>query len=165
MSAVGLADVERFTVTPAVLAGTLRVVHTAGAEGHEAFVLWGGVRDDKDPSLLHLRSAVRPWQQPQKTAHGLLVTVPGKALFSVNKLLYSRGELLAAQAHSHPTDAFHSSTDDDHPLMTLLGGLSVVIPDFGRGGLAAFERWAWYRLVATGRWDEVAARDCVTVIS
>jgi hypothetical protein len=164
VSAGGLSDIAQFTVTRAVLSGTLNVVRAAGAEGHEAFVLWGGVRDPADPAVLHLRSAVRPWQRPQKTARGLLVTVPGKALFSANKLLYERGEVLAAQAHSHPTDAFHSSTDDDYPLVTLLGGLSVVIPDFGRDGLEAFGRWAWYRLEGTGRWNEISARDCLAVI-
>jgi hypothetical protein len=162
MGAAGLTEVERFTVTEDVIAGTLGVLREAGREGYEAFVLWGGKLNDAGTTL-DFTSAVRPWQRAQKTPDGLLVTVPSKALFQVNKLLYERGEILAAQVHSHPGPAFHSSTDDAYPLVTLAGALSAVVPDFARAGRAGFRRWVWYRLVSVGRWAQVDPRNLVEV--
>jgi hypothetical protein len=159
----GLADIERFTVTESVIRGTLGVLQKAGREGHEAFVLWAGLQDPEAPTM-HVRTAVRPWQKPEQTPDGLLVTVPGRALFSVNKLLYERGEILAGQVHSHPTHAYHSDTDDAFPLVTLLGAVSAVVPNFAREGRDGFRDWVWYRLAGVGRWLAVEPEGLIEVV-
>ena len=78
--------------------------------------------------------------------------VSGEALFKVNKILYERDEILGGQVHTHPTSAFHSSTDDHYPLVTLLGALSLVLPDFARHAPNDIAMWAWYRMTDYGRW-------------
>jgi proteasome lid subunit RPN8/RPN11 len=93
-----------------------------------------------------------PGQQSFSTPDGLLVTVPGDALFNVNKLLHERGEILAAQVHTHPSSAYHSETDDHYPMVTLLGSLSIVIPDFARNAPSDIAAWAWYRLKEYSVW-------------
>jgi hypothetical protein len=87
----------------------------------------------------------------------LLVTVEGEALFRVNRAFYEQGLALAGQIHSHPTDAYHSATDDTFPLMTLVGGLSGVVPDFGEGGAKRLSDWAWYRLAGYAEWEPIGA--------
>lgn len=163
MAAAGLSDVTRFTVAEDVIAATLRVLSEAGHEEHEAFVLWGAVRDAGSRSV-HIRTAVTPAQHAEKTRDGLLVTVPGTALFRVNKLLYERGEILVGQVHTHPGRAYHSDTDDAYPLVTLLGALSVVVPDFARDGRRGFRRWVWYRLASVGHWVRVSPRGLIKVV-
>ncbi len=165
MGRAGLTGVTRFTLTEDVIGGTVNVLRDVGADGCEAFVLWGGVFDNDDDTVLHFKTAIRPWQQPENTENGLLVTVPSKALFSVNKLLHQRGEILSAQVHSHPGRAYHSSTDDAFPLVTLAGALSVVVPDFAAAGRKGFERWVWYRLVGVGKWVRVDPAELVEVVS
>jgi hypothetical protein len=160
--AAGLADVSRFTVTKDVIAATIEVLAEAGRRGYEAFVLWGAV--PRPDGSMHICSAVRPAQHAQKTRDGLLVTVAGEALFSVNKLLYERGETLAGQVHSHPGRAFHSTTDDAFPLVTLRGALSVVVPNFARARRAGTRGWVWYRLVGVGDWVQVDPADLVEVV-
>jgi hypothetical protein len=86
------------------------------------------------------------------TDSGLLVVVDGEALFRVNRAFHVRGLILAVQVHSHPTDAYHSKTDDAYPMVTLVGGLSGVVPDFGDGGIDRLDDWAWYRLTGSGEW-------------
>lgn len=161
--AAGLTGVSRFTVTEDVIEATVEVLAAAGRHGHEAFVLWGAV-PARDGSM-HLCTAVRPAQNAEKTRDGLLVTVPGEALFAVNKLLYERGETLAAQAHSHPARAFHSKTDDAFPLVTLRGALSVVVPNFARAGRAGLESWVWYRLAGVGQWVHVDPVGLIEVVA
>ena len=158
-----LAATTRFVVPGGVLAQTLAVLQRAGRNGNEAFVTWGGlVRDDG--ATLQIVSAVVPDQRAHQTPDGLLVTVEGQSLFEVNRALYKRGEILAAQVHSHPDDAYHSSTDDCFSLVTLTGALSVVVPRFGTDGLNGCRGWAWYRLTGPGKWALLGPDDKVEIV-
>jgi hypothetical protein len=149
-----LCGVEEFVVPLGLVDQTLGPLQEAGREGYEAFVLWGG-RLGGDGGTLVFESAYFPEQTTSRTKDGLLVVVEGDALFRVNRAFYERGLILAGQVHSHPTDAYHSDTDDAYPLMTLVGGLSGVVPDFGDGGRERLGEWAWYRLVGPGDWAAV----------
>jgi hypothetical protein len=151
----GLSRVRRFRLPATVLDATLALLVPAARAGQEAFVVWGG-RAASDHEL-RFTSALRPRQRALATPDGLLVTVDGDALFEVNRTLFARGEILAGQLHTHPTDAYHSDTDDHYPLVTLLGALSVVVPDFGRAGRGSLPQWAWYRLVGCGQFQPVDA--------
>jgi hypothetical protein len=147
---VTLAGVDEFVVPLELVDQTLEPLQDAGSRGYEAFVLWGGRLDG--PSRFEFVSAYVPEQTMSRGEEGLLVVVEGEALFRVNRAFYGEGLTLAGQVHSHPTDAYHSSTDDAYPLMTLAGGLSAVVPDFGDGGRDRLDEWAWYRLVGRGDW-------------
>lgn len=158
-----LAAVTVFRIRRFLLADTLSVLAEAGRGGHEAFVVWGATVDDRG-TVVTFDTAVAPRQSAHRTPHGLLVTVDGDALFAVNRTLYARGRVLAGQVHSHPTDAYHSDTDDHYPLVTLTGALSVVVPDFATNGVNDINRWAWYRLVATGTWAPLTGHDRVELL-
>lgn len=157
-----LRAVDTFRIGSEAVYRTLEVLRGAGKDGFEAFVLWGG-RVSQDGRILTFDSVIAPQQTAHKTSDGLLVTVDGGALFQVNRTLYERGELLAGQVHSHPTDAYHSDTDDHNPLVTLTGALSVVVPDFAANAPDDLSDWAWYRLVGTGRWDPLGAADRIEI--
>lgn len=134
---------------------TLQPLQEAGAEGFECFVLWGGRLEGERFSF---ESIYVPQQTTARTRDGLLVTVEGEALFHVNRFFYKAGLILGGQVHSHPGDAYHSDTDDAFPMMTLVGGLSAVVPDFGVGGRERLADWAWYRLNGPGEWGELDHR-------
>lgn len=156
-----LEGVTRFRIPRDMIDGTLDVLRRAGRDGHEAFVVWGGTVEGDSVTF---EAAMVPEQTPHRTPHGLLVTVDGASLHKVNQSMYGAGLTLAGQVHSHPTDAFHSDTDDCYPLVTLRGALSLVIPDFGRGGREAMPDWAWYRLLGTGEWGELTRDDKVELL-
>jgi len=146
----GLLDVRAFVIPSSILRETIGFLQEVGAKGFEGFVLWTGELLDKH--RFRFSRAIVPEQRAMMTESGLLVTVEGKALFDVNKSAHAHGEILAAQVHSHPTDAYHSSTDDEFPLVTLMGALSVVVPNFGVNALRDMDLWAWYRLSKRGKW-------------
>lgn len=158
----GLLDVERFVFPQATLDRALLTLAEAREQGYECFVVFGAKLDHRGRRAT-FTSAMRPEQTAHRTPHGLLVRVDGRALFSVNQALRERGEILAAQIHAHPTEAFHSDTDDSLPLATLLGALSIVVPDFARDGLLSWQRWAWFRLVGPGEWHPARADALVEV--
>jgi hypothetical protein len=149
-----LAHVEEFIVPLDLVDQTLEPLQEAGSHGYEAFVLWGG-RFDSDDHRFEFISAYFPEQTTSRGKEGLLIVVDGEALFRVNRAFYEEGLILGGQVHSHPTDAYHSDTDNAYPLMTLVGGLSGVVPDFGDGGRERLDEWAWYRLVGAGEWAPV----------
>lgn len=149
-----LSLVRDIRVPNAVLDPTLEFLTDAGKGGCEGFVVWGGQLLDDE--TLTFTSCYVPKQTAHKTSSGLLVTVDGEALFRMNRAFYEQREIAAGQVHTHPTDAYHSDTDDHFPLVTLRGALSLVIPDFARNGRGAVDQWAWYRLVDQGVWTEAA---------
>ncbi len=148
-----LVDIESFIVNREILAETQTALMRAGEEGFECFVLWSGDVSDR---RLHVRTAHVPAQDAYKTKSGLLVRVDGDALHALNCWLFEHSQTLAAQVHAHPTSAFHSDTDDSYPIVTTLGGLSIVVPDFARHGV--FTRGTrTYRLGPAG-WKRVRSR-------
>jgi hypothetical protein len=158
-----LAIARRFVIPRvSVLEPTVQALHDAGRAGNEAFAVWPGVVEDE--ATVRFTRCVIPEQTPQRTPHGLLVTVGGAALNEINRDCYKRGELMAGQVHTHPTEAYHSDTDDHFPLVTLLGALSIVIPDFACGGTDAMRRWAFYRLTGRSLWQELTRRDKVEIV-
>ncbi|MEJ7786481.1 MAG: hypothetical protein WKF96_16890 [Solirubrobacteraceae bacterium] len=140
-----LASVRRFTVPERVVSSTERSLRSAGREGYELFVLWSGQHSGPRFDVL---TAHVPRQTSYRLETGLCVRVDGEALHALNVWLFDSGETLGAQIHAHPTRAYHSETDDTFPIVTTLGGLSLVVPDFCRRGL--FVRSAAYRLTANG---------------
>ena len=150
---MNLEHIQRFVVPSKVIDETIEPLRNAGEEGFERFVLWSG---HQDGARMLIRTIHVPAQTAYKTSSGLMVRVEGEALHKLNSWLYAHGEVLAAQVHAHPTEAFHSGTDDEFPIVTALGGLSVVVPDFAMrgffvGGLEA------YRLTGKG-WRRVRPR-------
>jgi hypothetical protein len=159
---MALENIHEFVIPMALVEQTLKPMRRAGRAGYEAFVLWGGRA--AEPDIFTFEVAYCPRQRASRTDEGLLVVVEGAELFRVNRAFYERGLTLAGQIHSHPTDAYHSSTDDTYPLITLKGGLSGVVPDFGRGGKRQLADWAWYRLAGAGDWTPVADETRITFV-
>jgi hypothetical protein len=158
---VSLEHVRRFDVSEEIVRTTEKALQLAGADGYELFVVWSGVLAGE---VFTVVTPHVPHQASYKTHEGLLVRVEGEALHALNAWLHENSEQLAVQVHAHPNDAYHSSTDDTFPIVTELGGLSVVAPRFGRDGLFV-EGTAVYRLSDRG-WlgvpDEAPAEIRVT---
>lgn len=158
-----LAGVRTYVIAETTLQATVAKLAELSDRCREAFVVWGGKLDQREPTRLNITSALVPAQTATSSERGLLVTVHGDALFAVNRRLYERGELLVGQIHTHPGAAYHSDTDNDFPLVTLVGGLSLVIHDFARHQMRQQDRWAWYRLRAMGDWAPLAPDTSVEI--
>ncbi len=152
-----LADVRRFRVSSEAVANTEAALRSAGRAGHELFVLWSGKRDG---FTFEVRTTHVPKQTSYRLDGGLSVRVEGAELHRLNVWLYEAGEVLGVQVHAHPTDAFHSETDNAFPIVATIGGLSIVAADFCRRGLLSKET-AIFRLTESGWTKE--RRDIVEV--
>jgi hypothetical protein len=157
---VSLESIGRLLVSAEALEKTEESLRAAGREGYELFVLWSGVVDGQ---CFRVLTPHVPRQTSFRTESGLVVRVEGEALHRLNVWLYENREILAVQVHAHPTDAFHSDTDDAYPIVTALGGFSVVAADFARKGLLC-EDTEIFRLTPVGWELSLDARELIKVV-
>jgi len=119
-----------------------------GQSEMEGFALWVGHLND---SRFFVKETIIPDQQAIRTPEGLCVTVGSKELHRINVWLYEHDMTLIAQLHSHPTNAYHSDTDDAFPIATAAGSLSLVLPDFAQDKFSV-RHCAVYRLLPPDGW-------------
>ncbi len=157
---MSLEPIAKLLVPASVLERTEDALRAAGRDGYELFVLWSGVLETK---RFRVQTPHVPRQSSYKTKSGLLVRIEGEALHKFNIWLYENQEVLGVQVHAHPTDAFHSDTDDTYPIVTALGGYSIVAADFAQDGLLCSST-AIYRLTRGGWAASGGATDLIEVI-
>ena len=160
MSYARLDSVQHISVDSAVIARTMQVLQAFGGEGFEGLVLWLGEVGETEARVTH---AAVPEQRPVKGEDGLGYFVDSSALFELNIRLAETGLRLIAQVHSHPSEAYHSDTDDRYAIVTADGGLSLVVPNFGRAGAHPAD-WAVYRL-NKGYWKELDEKEIRSLLS
>ncbi len=147
-----LETIQTFCIKQETVEHTEEALREAGENGHERFALWTGTTRGTLFSVDHLYV---PPQQAYQFDDGVCVRVGADALHELNVWLYRNRQTLAIQIHTHPQDAYHSDTDDTYPIVTTLGGLSIVVPRFCREGLLC-SGIAVYRLAAGG-WTRQSA--------
>ena len=143
--------IRKFVAPADICDATDEQLRQAGTDGNERFILWSGI-------VCEERFLVTTMHSPRQTAYrlpsGLCIRVDADELHRLNVWLYENEERLAVQVHSHPKGAFHSETDDAYPMVTTLGGLSLVVPNFARYGVRGGGT-ALYRLSDNG-WNSLS---------
>ena len=81
-----------------------------------------------------------PWMadafiHPRHASTPVSTTVESSELHRVWDELREARRKIVLQIHSHPGSAFHSSTDDNFPIIHSVGFPSLVLPSFGKRGL------------------------------
>jgi len=149
-----------FSVSQGTVDHTEAALREAGRNGHERFALWTGTVRGERFSVDHLYV---PQQRGYQFDDGLCVRVGADALHELNVWLYRSQQVLGVQIHTHPQEAYHSETDDTYPIVTTLGGLSLVVPRFCREGLVS-HGLAIYRLSADG-WNRQPANAATSLLA
>ena len=147
---MSLQGVQRFRIKARAISETEEAIRSAGQDGYELFVIWSGTRDGDTFTVAEVHV---PCQASYRLDGGLCVRVDGSELHLLNVWLYEAQQVIGAQVHSHPVEAFHSEIDDTYPIATLDGSLSIVLPSFGRSGFGSKDIAA-YRLGQDG-WLEL----------
>ena len=79
--------------------------------------------------------------------------VPGHELRRIAFDNYRRGERNAVQVHTHPSaDTRMSMLDVRWEVVVHAGALSIIVPDYCRGGPLSFSKASVYERQAGGRW-------------
>jgi hypothetical protein len=118
-----------FRVNHSVVDETGEALAEIGRHGVEGVVVWIG-REAVDGEVEILRAVV-PTQVAFRSEDGLAVMIPD---WAVSELIHDleEGTFIPIRVHSHPCDAYHSSTDDLNRLLSHRGAISIVVPNFAR---------------------------------
>lgn len=146
-----LSNVTLVTIPQRVIDGGRDILRAAGRAHLEGMVLWAGRQDGQ---TFHVTDLIVPRQKGLRTKDGVCVVVDGDELHRLNIHLFETDLRLIAQIHSHPTEAYHSETDDRYAVATTIGSFSLVVPDFAIRPFTLTE-CAIYRLKASGEWSPV----------
>jgi hypothetical protein len=142
---------RRLVIPDEVRRTTEKQFRSCGARGHECLVVW-------TCSIASPSRIVRAVHLPH-AATAISTQVDAATLAEFNGDLLARGETAVAQLHTHPGAAFHSSTDDEYPLVHSSGFLSIVAPSFGEGGLFGFPRCFVAEYRGRGHWRSLPAEE------
>lgn len=151
MPLVDLERVDHFLIPARIIESTLSALKRYGTKGTEGRLLWVG-RLESGQTFRFLEA----WEPRQRNSM-ISTIVPSEELLRINEQLADRRLVLAAQVHSHPGSAYHSDTDDDYPICTQQGSLSLVVPNFASGD-PPLNEWACYRLGPNGWGDHLEPR-------
>jgi hypothetical protein len=153
---VGVLGASRFCVSDVLIAETEQFLKDVGEQGFEGLMLWAGSVRADSPTIIDVVGCIAPDQTLVRGEDGVGLHVDGDELFRLNAMLYRKRLLLIGQVHSHPSQAYHSTTDDRYAVVTIPGGLSIVVPDFARHGFC-LDSAAVYRLTAQGEWAKLSS--------
>jgi hypothetical protein len=156
---IGLLSIQQVVVPSRIIQDMHKRLAEVGIRRAEAFALWAGTRAE---TTFQVSALIIPRQQAYSNESGVCVTVPGDELHRLNVWLFENQLELIAQIHTHPTDAYHSETDDSYPIVATIGAFSLVIPDF------ACKPFSWrdvaaYRLSKSEGWVELEQQDIATI--
>lgn len=135
-------------------------LQSMGSQGLEGVALWSGVY--KSQTEFEIKATLIPKQISSRSEEGLQYQVGSEELERINLWLYENKQTLIAQIHSHPGRAYHSEIDDAFPIVARLGGISIVVPNFGFPGFS-IEEWAIYRLSEKG-WIDLKSEEVSNLI-
>lgn len=157
----GFQNVVKMIIPYGRVAEAYRHMRTAGKQKLEGAALFvGNINDD----IFKVEATIIPAQKAYSLEDGLLYAIDGDELHRINVMLYEKEWSLFAQIHSHPGRAYHSTTDDAYPVVSTVGGISIVIPNFATGPVD-LSTWAVYRLSSDNTWNELSKIDKETLIS
>lgn len=138
------------TIPANVLDAARIAFEEAGAWGREATGLLSGNCD----GINHVVKALTVPDQVASQAPRCSVEVTETGKLQLAAALRP-DERWIARIHSHPSEAFHSPTDDANQVLTAEGSWSIVVPYFGLGLRRGISACAVLQLVR-GRWGPLS---------
>ncbi len=138
-----------------LVADTFAIFRDCGGGRRECVAYWLGPADTPEEvdEVIH----------PIHTSMGGGYQIDDQWLTTFWFALARRRRSVRVQVHTHPREAFHSSTDDAWALIDTPGFLSLVIPQYGLGPVGLDRAYLAER---TGRgWHEVAVSTHLDILS
>lgn len=121
---------------------TFRTLRECGRAECECAVFWTGPSNEAVADAL---------EHPLHTRSPFGYEVESNWLTQFWKRLAKSRRSVKVQIHSHPAEAFHSASDDQWPVVSQAGFISIVIPNFASGEPTLLRAWVG-RLDADGKW-------------
>src|SRR6266849_819430 len=130
-----------------IVAASFMTLRSCGRGKCECAVYWTGSNAD---------DLIDGVEHPQHVRSPFGYEIDSDWLTQFWKRLAASKRSIKAQVHTHPGRAFHSVTDDQWPIVSQAGFLSIVIPNFAAGEPTLNRAWVG-RLQPTGSWQQLSS--------
>jgi len=151
----GYINIEKVILPEHCINEAYNHMRKAGERRIEGVALFAG---KENRNIFKVEKTIIPKQHALSLENGLLYAVDSDELHRINVWLYENKLSLMIQIHSHPSEAYHSDTDDKFPIIATVGGLSIVVPKFANGPIN-MNTWAVYRLLHESGWTKLNEKE------
>jgi len=104
---------------------------------HEVFAIWTAPKLAGGADEMLVDGCIVPRQKPGVSASGVWVHIEGEELQRIQLQNFADGRRSVIQLHSHPgADVRMSLLDREWEVVRHIGALSIIVPHYGRTGLA-----------------------------
>jgi hypothetical protein len=149
--------VSRYLIPFEVVSTTQTYLKELGSKYAEGIAYWTGLFKDSEAII---RSAIFPSDYASGLEGGFgFSSVNLETAFKVANEIHRRKEFLLIQLHTHPSEAFHSFTDNNYPISHRIGFVSIVIPHFARFPMEDRNTWKAYEYKGIGKWHSLGKRE------
>ena len=142
------SDVSKIILPSSCLNKAYKQMRVAALQHLEALALFAGI---KEHNTFHILETFIPGQVNPKPEDTLSPLVPAGEMHRIRCWLEEKDFQLIAQIHSQHRTAPQVLQHAALPLLQLIGGISIVIPDFAHLPIKP-ESWVVYRLSAANKW-------------
>ena len=149
---IARAVVHTYWTSRWILNRSWQILRQDGLKGVESTVLWGGRRFGNEAVVM---AVLYPCGRDVAFEAGF-VHVGSDTTAEMGRWLRSQGLVALAQVHTHPGAwTGHSKTDDDFPIASSEGFLSLVWPHYAAKSVERIEELGVHQLIG-GEWQHVS---------
>jgi hypothetical protein len=122
------AKIRTYFIPKNILEESFTYLRRYGKRRYEGYMCWAGIVVNQTDALI--RSCVYPMAYKKSRFRGMHAGLNLQVVYEIGNQVFSRGEFLFAQLHTHGFEAFHSDVDDNFPISHKTGFISIVVPFF-----------------------------------
>jgi hypothetical protein len=150
--------VARYRVPAGILESSVRALREGSSGRREWVILWQGKILDE------VTAEITKIHVPRQDTGPLHFNVSIDERLHLLDAVTADGELILAQLHTHPREAFHSEVDDRLAIAKHTGAVSIVVANFGTRWTGDFRETSVNRHLGAGRWRELKPHEVVELL-
>jgi hypothetical protein len=144
-------EVSKIILPSPCLNKAYKQMRVAAMQCREAMALFAGIEEN---NIFHIIETIIPERVSVSPNDAAGVEVGAQELLGIRQWLQENEFDLIAQIHSAPRQIFPDAGKIVSPMINIIGGISIVVPDFALGPTNP-ETWAVYRLSLGNKWIEL----------
>ena len=145
------SKIETFIIKKSIFKKSIAELQRIGLDNKEGIVYWIG---DLKENVVKITDVIFAANYSGFENYTCYAKVPLTSSFEIAKTIRKSKKILFMQVHSHPGKAFHSITDDKHPITHRIGLISIVVPYFG-SGVIDLSTCEIYEYKGNSNWDKI----------
>ena len=143
--------ITQYHIPDLILNDTLSQLRKVGDEDKEGIAYWSGILDKNEAIITR---AIFANNYPEFQNEEYFARISLDTAFKIGEEIHDKNEILFAQIHTHPREAFHSFVDDMYPISHRIGFVSIVIPNFAQN-VTLLSECTILEYFGKARWNEL----------